>query len=59
MIELTQRSDIDPLCPHCTQTLKNVLYREIRTFWGRRYLYFCSACHKALGVTHRKGFFMG
>ncbi len=59
MIELTERSDVDPLCPHCNQPLRNVLYRQLRTLLGKRYLYFCSACHKTLGVTHRKGFFMG
>ena len=32
---------------------------DYRTLLGKRYLYFCSACHKTLGVTHRKGFFMG
>ena len=30
MIELTERSDVDPLCPHCNQPLRNVLYQQLR-----------------------------
>jgi hypothetical protein len=33
--------------------------RFLRGFLGRRYLYFCPHCRKVLGVSHRKGFWMG
>ena len=59
MIELTEKTDVEPICPHCAQPLKEVWFREVRSFLGKRYVYFCSGCRKVLGVTHRKGFFMG
>jgi hypothetical protein len=26
---------------------------------GKRFLYFCGGCRKVLGISHRKGFWMG
>ena len=59
MIELEEKSDIAPFCPHCNLEIKKIYFRELKGLFGRRYLYFCSACKKVLGVSHRKGFFMG
>ncbi len=59
MIKLEKAHDVDPICPHCEAQLKTVWFRELMGFLGRRYLYFCASCRKVLGVTHRKGFFMG
>lgn len=59
MIDLQQRDDVQPKCPHCQEKLKTLFFRELRGFLGRRYLYFCSACSAVLGVSHRKGLFMG
>jgi len=59
MIELQMTQDIDPICPHCDEPLGTVLFRELKGFLGRRYLYFCGSCKKSLGISHRKGFFMG
>ena len=59
MIQLTQREDVDPLCPHCEKPLKSIWFRELSGALGRRYVYFCAACRKSLGVSHRKGFWMG
>lgn len=59
MIELQERNDVMPVCPHCTQELNVVWFREIRAWLGRRYVYFCPGCRKTLGVSHRKGFWMG
>jgi hypothetical protein len=58
-MELEQKPDIDPLCPHCQQPLRGLWFRELRGFLGRRYVYFCPSCRKVLGISHRKGFFMG
>ena len=58
-MELEQKPDIDPLCPHCQQPLSRLWFRELRGFLGRRYVYFCPSCRKVLGISHRKGFFMG
>lgn len=59
MIELVEKNDQKPICPHCEAQIETVWFRELKGFFGKRYLYFCSKCHKVLGVTHRKGFFMG
>jgi hypothetical protein len=59
VIELAQNDDVDPVCPHCEAQIKAVWFRELKGLFGRRYLYFCGACKKVLGVSHRKGFFMG
>lgn len=58
-MELVERNDIEPLCPHCEAELHTVGFRLLSAFLGRRYIYFCVACRKTLGVSHRKGFFMG
>ncbi len=59
MIEITEKEEITPLCPHCAEALNEVWFRELRGALGRRYVYFCAACRKVLGVSHRKGFWMG
>ena len=59
MIKLEEKNDQNPVCPHCKQTIQNIWYKELAGFLGRRYRYFCSACSSVLGVSHRKGFFMG
>jgi hypothetical protein len=59
MIELQQRDDIRPLCPHCSAELRTVWFQQLKGLLGRRYIYFCGACRKVLGVSHRKGFWMG
>jgi len=59
--EMTARpSDVkNPICPYCSTEIKKIYMREIKSFLGRRYLYYCSDCLKVLGLSHRKGFFMG
>ena len=59
MIEMTEREDVTPVCPHCERDLTHLHFQQLRGTFGRRYLYFCSHCRKALGVSHRKGFWMG
>ena len=59
MIKLKQKNDVEPICPHCQAPIKEVWLRELAGFLGRRYLYFCPACKKVLGISHRKGLFMG
>jgi uncharacterized protein with PIN domain len=58
-MELKQKEDVKPICPHCEEQLKEVWFRELRGFLGKRYIYLCSHCRKLLGVSHRKGFWMG
>lgn len=59
MIRLEEKPDIRPLCPHCGQALDELWFREIAGMLGKRYLYFCPSCSKVLGISHRKGFWMG
>lgn len=59
MLNSTERNDVIPLCPHCEVALGEVWYRAIKSVLGRRYVYFCPGCRKVLGVSHRKGFWMG
>ena len=50
-----------PLCPHCETSLTTIDTREIAATgtltsrFGKRYIYACPTCNKALGVSHRKG----
>jgi len=58
-IKLESREDVTPICPHCSAELETLWFRKLQSVLGKRYIYFCSACRKILGVSHRKGFFMG
>lgn len=51
--------DFQPLCPHCSQELDTVWFRRLAAQFGVRYIYACPSCRKVLGVSHRKGFWMG
>ena len=59
MIDVEERNDVTPVCPHCEQALSCVNYQKLRALLGQRYVYFCGACKKVLGISHRKGFWMG
>jgi hypothetical protein len=59
MLASREVDGVTPLCPHCSEGLQELWFRELRSLLGRRYVYFCPRCHKVLGVTHRKGFWMG
>jgi len=49
----------NPICPFCSVEIKKIYMRSIKSYLGRRYLYYCSKCLKVLGISHRKGFWMG
>ena len=67
MTVVRESVDLVPLCPHCHSALDEVEARVVRTKgrsspefrFGKRYIYACPACHKALGISHRKGFWAG
>ena len=59
MINLETKRDVEPVCPYCSSELRTVWMRELKSVLGRRYIYFCSNCRKVLGVSHRKGLWMG
>ena len=59
MIRVKSAEKVAPLCPHCDQEITEILMREVAGLLGRRYVYFCKHCRKVLGISHRKGFWMG
>ncbi len=59
MIPCEERNDITPVCPHCNSPVTLVQCRQLSSVFGKRYVYFCPHCLKVLGVSHRKGFWMG
>ena len=59
MVVLEEKTDCDPICPHCSTALQKIWMQELTTLLGKRYVYFCSSCRKVLGISHRKGFWMG
>jgi hypothetical protein len=59
MIETRENNSVKPLCPHCSKPLGEVWLQGLQSTLGRRYVYFCPECHKVLGVSQRKGFWMG
>ena len=48
-----------PVCPHCGKEIHEIAARQVESTLGVRYLYYCCDCRKVLGVSHRKGFWMG
>ncbi|HHH76705.1 MAG TPA: hypothetical protein ENL03_06745 [Phycisphaerae bacterium] len=59
MIDLEPREDVQPICPHCSKELSTIWMHTVRSVLGKRYAYSCPSCRKVLGVSHRKGFWMG
>lgn len=59
MIQLQRQDDLSPVCPHCKNEISSLWYHELSGFLGKRFLYFCSNCKAVLGISHRKGFWMG
>lgn len=58
MMQAEERNDITPLCPHCEHPV-SIYFRSLTGVLGKRYVYFCALCKRVLGVSHRKGFWMG
>jgi hypothetical protein len=54
-----EKQDVTPICPHCTEEIQSVWFRKLVSPFGNRYIYFCPSCKKVLGISHRKGFWMG
>jgi uncharacterized protein with PIN domain len=59
--KITLRDDFpaEPICPHCGKEIQEIAARRVESMLGVRFLYYCTACRKVLGVSHRKGFWMG
>ena len=59
MIQLEQKENTTPICPFCKDELNTIWFQELSGFLGKRFAYFCPKCRSILGVSHRKGFWMG
>jgi hypothetical protein len=59
MLSVEEKNDVYPICPHCNIQLMRIWYRILQSTFGKRYIYFCPECRKVLGISHRKGFWMG
>jgi predicted RNA-binding Zn-ribbon protein involved in translation (DUF1610 family) len=59
MLHVEEKNDVNPICPHCGKELVTIWYRRVESVFGKRYIYFCPECRKVLGLSHRKGFWMG
>jgi hypothetical protein len=58
-VRIVEQRNVDPICPYCSKEIDEIWFKELKAMFGRRYIYFCGHCRKVLGVSHRKGFFMG
>lgn len=64
---VVEEDDLVPSCPHCGGGLENIRAKRIESGgggdfgfgFGKRYAYGCPHCGALLGITHRKGFWMG
>jgi hypothetical protein len=59
MVEIRETKNQSPVCPHCEKKIGTINAQKIGSIFGVRFVYFCDSCKKVLGVSHRKGFFMG
>ncbi|MGB8951563.1 MAG: hypothetical protein WCC06_02695 [Candidatus Aminicenantales bacterium] len=59
MIETVEKNDLMPICPHCKTELHKLYFQKLTSLFGKRFIYFCPNCRSVLGVSHRKGFWMG
>ena len=58
-IHVNETSSESPICPHCEKELRSINSQKIKAGLGVRFVYFCTYCRKVLGISHRKGFWMG
>lgn len=59
MINIIEDTSLTPRCPHCETDITTIACEKVKSTLGVRYLYFCPKCRKVLGVSQRKGFWMG
>lgn len=59
MIRIDENPTAAPICPHCETEISTLSCSKVQSSLGVRYLYYCGECRKVLGVSQRKGFWMG
>jgi hypothetical protein len=58
-IQIRENFSAAPVCPHCEKEIQEIAARRVESNLEVRFLYHCTDCRKVLGVSHRKGFWMG
>ena len=58
-IRIVENDGLEPVCPYCEREIRSISLKQVESMLGVRFLYFCSECRKVLGISHRKGFWMG
>ena len=58
-IKIVEETSQTPICPYCESEIARLLAKKVESALGVRYLYYCDQCRKVLGVSQRKGFWMG
>ena len=58
-INIREVDSPNPICPHCEKEIMNLYTKKVESTLGVRFIYFCEHCRKVLGISHRKGFWMG
>ena len=48
-----------PICPHCEKEIKGLVQQQLDAVSGKAFVWLCPGCRRVLGVSHRKGFWMG
>lgn len=51
--------DFAAICPHCEVELKGLVQQRMNAVYGTAFAWACPSCRRVIGVSHRKGFFMG
>jgi len=64
-LEVVEDGRLVPDCPHCGAALTSIRTRRLTASgratarFGKRFAYACPDCNRLLGISHRKGFWMG
>lgn len=58
-MQIRETKNATAVCPHCEKNISVINAQKIKSTFGVRFVYFCDNCRKVLGLSHRKGFFMG
>lgn len=58
-IAVRESAQVTLTCPRCEGPLHEVVAVRVQATLGRRTAYGCPHCNSLLGISHRKGFWMG
>jgi uncharacterized protein with PIN domain len=56
---ISTEGEAPPVCPHCEAELGEIRQQRVDQSLGRAHVWSCPFCRKVLGISHRKGFWMG